>query len=341
MTSPACSCAACSRVVGKLWSGELRDDFLGDPAQRMATVDVSQASPPFCAKDAIVHAHESKIEADGRGSDLSERGFDVELVVEMSRSAITHRDLHDGQMHAAPRPIGVAHAAAAKPLDARDFHVREIARVMNDAHQVRLVETNADAHDGPSRGGVDRFGVHGESASITTRAFVVIGIAYAMFARVERKRRLPLLQPAGGEPDEASTRPTWQWVVFGAVAIFVVWAPLAAAALSITARLAPRAPTGDPGRGEAAWLAGLSALALAVAALGGGFVVGKAKGARGGAGDAALSGLAAAIVAVVGSWIALGFNLGSLATAAIAVPLSALGGRLGRPRRHPRTETTR
>jgi len=152
-----------------------------------------------------------------------------------------------------------------------------------------------------------------------------------MLVRVEGKRRLPLLPQAGDEAGDGSARPSWQWVVLGALAIFVVWVPLAASTASIAARLAPAGRVDQPDRGTLLF-AGLSSLALAIAALAGGFVVGKARGTASASRDAALSGLAAASVAVVGSWVALGFNVTSLVAAAIAVAFATVGGKIGGPR---------
>src|SRR5689334_10420750 len=51
--------------------------------------------------------------------------------------------------------------------------------------------------------------------------------------RVDTKRRLPIVKSPvepradGGGDDDSPSRPPWQWVGFGTVAIFVVWLPLA------------------------------------------------------------------------------------------------------------------
>src|ERR1700722_9712505 len=89
----------------------------------------------------------------------------------------------------------------------------------------------------------------------------------------------------------APPRPTWQWVGFGALAILVVWLPLAALAQSLAARLiAPYAGTlpnpedaaaavarlAPATRARVAWImGGLQAVALAVASLLGGGLVGR------------------------------------------------------------------
>jgi hypothetical protein len=146
---------------------------------------------------------------------------------------------------------------------------------------------------------------------------------------VEQKRRLPLLA-SNGEPAEPP-RPSWQWVVFGALAIVVVWLPLAA--LAITAAGAAGVRNG--------LMALASASALSAASFAGGFLVGKWGGPRAGVREAALAGLIAGLVGVVASSIELPFGAGSvvlvlLSTVAVgllATPAAALGGRAGVRRR--------
>ncbi len=150
------------------------------------------------------------------------------------------------------------------------------------------------------------------------------------FPGMESKRRLPLLRSADdSEVDPA--RPGWQWVGFGTVAIFVVWLPLSAAAGSVASGLS----RGDPGAaphaslGAAIVFASTSAIALALSALAGGFVVGKWGGRGVGVREASLAGLGTSLVAVVASWLSFGFAPGALLVIPIAVPLAALGGWLG------------
>jgi hypothetical protein len=142
---------------------------------------------------------------------------------------------------------------------------------------------------------------------------------------VKGKRRLPLVS-SGPDLDEPE-RPRWQWVAFGAMAIFVVWLPLSALTGSAVARWAR---DGLLDRRGAALFTAVAAIALAAAASAGGFTVGKWGPPGVGAREGALAGLAAALVAVAGSAIAFGFVPGSLFVAAIAVPFAALGARLGR-----------
>jgi hypothetical protein len=145
---------------------------------------------------------------------------------------------------------------------------------------------------------------------------------------VKGKRRLPLV-PSSPELDEPE-RPPWQWVVFGAMAIFVVWLPLSAVTGSAAARWAR---DGLLDRRGAAVFVVVAAIALAAAACAGGFTIGKWGPPGIGAREGALAGLAAAVIAIAGSAIVFGFVPGSLLVAAIAVPFAALGSRLGRRRR--------
>ena len=132
---------------------------------------------------------------------------------------------------------------------------------------------------------------------------------------MEPKRRLPVLKSTGDD-DDAPPRPPWQWVGFGTVAILAVWMPLAAAAVALV------------GGGARAIEAAAHLLALGVAALAGGFVVGRWGAAGIGVRQAALSGLAATFLAAVASWTPFG-----LALAVVAVPMAALGGARGLRRR--------
>lgn len=146
---------------------------------------------------------------------------------------------------------------------------------------------------------------------------------------MEQKRRLPLLA-SNGEPSDPP-RPSWQWVVFGALAIVVVWLPLSA--LAITA-----AGAAGVGNGLTALA---SASALSAASFAGGFLVGKWGGSRAAVREAALAGLVAGLVGVLASSIELQFSAGSvvlvlLSTGAVvllATPAAALGGRVGVKRR--------
>jgi hypothetical protein len=144
---------------------------------------------------------------------------------------------------------------------------------------------------------------------------------------VDAKRRLPVLKtPAEGGDDDAPARPPWQWVGFGALAIFVVWLPLAFLAGWVAMRIGGLA--GAPALSVAVLASG-----LAVAAVAGGFLVGRWGPAGVGVREAALAGLSAALIATV---LSLGFPgalAGALVTMVVAVPFAALGGWLGLRRR--------
>jgi hypothetical protein len=151
---------------------------------------------------------------------------------------------------------------------------------------------------------------------------------------VDGKRRLPVLRPDG---DDEPVRSPWQWVGFGAAAIFVAWLPLSALAVKVAAR----AGLGEQGsvdhaRSGALVVASFCA-ALALGAILGGFLVGRWGGPGVGVREAALAGLVAAVVATMVSWVSFGPAPATLVVIAVAAPMAALGGTLGlRQRvRHP------
>jgi hypothetical protein len=142
---------------------------------------------------------------------------------------------------------------------------------------------------------------------------------------VDKKRRLPVLKTQV-EEDDAEARPPWQWVGFGALAIFVVWVPLAYATGVVAARFEALAAS------RLATLA-VAASGLAIAALAGGFLVGRWGGKDVGVREAALAGFAAALIATALSLGAPGAWAGAVVTVVVAVPSAALGGRVGLRRR--------
>jgi len=150
--------------------------------------------------------------------------------------------------------------------------------------------------------------------------------------RVSGKRRLPVVQAQGGDGSAGDPpRAPWQWVGFGAGAIFVAWLPLSASALAIAVRISRRWDLGD---GEQLARAGVAigatyALAISLGALGGGFLVGRWGGPRVGTRQAALAGLAAALVATALSFASSGFAPQFFLVAVVATPMAALGGALG------------
>jgi hypothetical protein len=162
----------------------------------------------------------------------------------------------------------------------------------------------------------------------------------------DTKRRLPVLK-ADGSKNEDDNRPPWHWVGFGTLLVFGAWLPLAYAASVIEARLLSRfaqasseeaiaiaireAAPHDAARLRFQVLL-LLAMPLVLGAFAGGFIVGrwsKDAGVR----EAALAGLAAALVACVLSWIESGISAAPLAGIALAVPMAALGGWSGVQRR--------
>jgi hypothetical protein len=148
---------------------------------------------------------------------------------------------------------------------------------------------------------------------------------------VEPKRRLPVLKAAPGSEPEPD-RPPWQWVGFGALAIFVVWLPLAWGASLVALRMGWL--EASPVRSM-----GIQASGLALAAVAGGFLVGRWGGMGVGVREAALAGLTTGLVATMGAWGAGAVSLGALAPVVlaamliVAVPTATLGGWLGRRRR--------
>jgi hypothetical protein len=128
--------------------------------------------------------------------------------------------------------------------------------------------------------------------------------------------------------------------------IFAVWLPLAYPATSLAQRLVARyavgstpeeiaralasAPPGEIARLEVL-VRVLLAIPLALAALAGGYLVGR-WGRNVGVIHAALAGLVAGIVSCGLSWARGEFSWAPLAGIALAVPMSSLGGWLGRRR---------
>jgi hypothetical protein len=143
---------------------------------------------------------------------------------------------------------------------------------------------------------------------------------------MEPRRRLPLLKDAGDARDPP--RPLWQWVAFGALAIIAVWVPLAWLSLLAALRVGESARPGAIAAGVLVLAAG-----LAVAALAGGYLLGRWGTAGVGTREAALAAAVAALAATALAWGTAGASFASLATVVIAVPPAALGARLGLRRR--------
>ena len=169
-----------------------------------------------------------------------------------------------------------------------------------------------------------------------------------------QRRHLPVLSnhppPDEAKPDDEAARPPWHWVGFGTVAIFAGWLPLAYVAGAVSAKVMAARFGADASKdaidlalstmtsGERAQLMATVALpnllGLALAAFGGGVVVGRF-GAGTGAREAAMSGGVTAFVASAMAFA--GFTAATLIAAAVtfavAIGFAAWGGRLGAARR--------
>jgi hypothetical protein len=146
------------------------------------------------------------------------------------------------------------------------------------------------------------------------------------------KRRLPLLQPSAGGDSDEPPRPAWQWVAFGALAIFAVWVPLSALAGTIAARILAHAHDADALTRAALLASAAYAFELSIGALAGGYLVGKWGPPNVGVRQAALAGLTAAVALAAATWVAFGPTPGLALIALIAPLMAALGARLGRSR---------
>jgi hypothetical protein len=162
------------------------------------------------------------------------------------------------------------------------------------------------------------------------------------------KRKLPMIQSR--PDDDTPKRPRSHWIGFGLVAIFTLWVPLAAIA-EMVKKHAIVSYLGDRSGEDQIQLAVASLsdrdhtrltaviivvpmIALALASLGGGYLIGRFGG-EAGIREGALSGAGAALVAVLLAWSAGGITWGSLLSIAIAVPFGALGARIGLRARAP------
>jgi hypothetical protein len=176
---------------------------------------------------------------------------------------------------------------------------------------------------------------------------------------VAERRRLPVLsnnsppteggdQDGGADDDES--RPALHWVGFGVVAMFAAWLPLTYVAGAISARvLAARfgADTSEsavalamsamtaPERARLMAIIALPAVVgLAVAAFGGGVVVGRF-GSGTGAREAAYAGAVTAVIASLMAWsgVTASSIVAAVVTLTVAMAFAAWGGRFGASRR--------
>jgi tRNA-(ms[2]io[6]A)-hydroxylase len=149
----------------------------------------------------------------------------------------------------------------------------------------------------------------------------------------ETKRRLPVLQ--SNEDDDGPPRPRWQWALIGAVAVVLCWLLLAMVATPLAGRVGEADPATGPRGAQVAALVVGNALALLLAALAGGYLVGR----FGGLARVREAAVAGALAALAGSALALasGAAAGSAGAGAALVALVVgigagggwLGGRLG------------
>ncbi len=159
------------------------------------------------------------------------------------------------------------------------------------------------------------------------------------------KRRLPVLQSKGPEETE-EPRPAWQWVGFGAVAIFVAWLPLAWVGESVGRRLAQSKLGGADieslSRADRlsvlARIALPQVVALALAGAFGGFLVtrfGHDTRRR----DAAFAGLAVGLLALGLTFSQVGFSIAALVVPLLASLAALAGGALGRMKSPPNSSS--
>ncbi len=113
------------------------------------------------------------------------------------------------------------------------------------------------------------------------------------------------------------------------------WLVLSAVAATIAARLSAVADGSDGPRiaRTGAIIVAIYAVAFALGAFAGGFLVGRWGAPGVGTREAMLAGLVATAIAVVASWASYGVGAGPLLAAGVTVPSAALGGQLGRRRR--------
>lgn len=183
---------------------------------------------------------------------------------------------------------------------------------------------------------------------------------------MSERRRLPVLNDpppkaggadAGGGDEETEPRPPWHWIGFGVVAIFAAWLPLAylggeassrvmrgrfgADASKESIELALAAMTAAERARLMATVALPSIAGLAVAAFGGGYVVGRF-GDRTGAREAGIAGAITGVFATALAWTgplvseggrqppSASTLIAAAVTIAVATGFAALGGRSGR-----------
>lgn len=152
-------------------------------------------------------------------------------------------------------------------------------------------------------------------------------------ARSPEKRRLPVLQGKGEEPERK--RPTWHWVPLGAFATFLVWLPLSLGTESVVRHFLDAADArGAPVAAAGVWLISGHTFAFFAGSFTGGVLVGRIgedterkHAALGGALAGVLAWLIAANQGTPGG--ALVWGLLVVLIASIGAAGGALGGALG------------
>jgi len=154
---------------------------------------------------------------------------------------------------------------------------------------------------------------------------------------------LPVVSSDAETPEP---RPAWHWIGFGCVLIFAAWLPLAALLQKLSPLwLSPLVSGATDEREVAArvralhggalvWyfvLAALpNAIVLALAAFGGGFVVGRYGKPHAGVREAAFAGALTGLIACALAAAAAGISWALVVVVALAAGFSALGGRFGK-----------
>jgi tRNA-(ms[2]io[6]A)-hydroxylase len=157
------------------------------------------------------------------------------------------------------------------------------------------------------------------------------------------RRRLPVLNHSpDSPPEDEEERPPWHWAGFGVVAIFAAWVPLSYIGGAISNRLiAGVTPeqmqnASDAERAKLMLMIGLPTLvALALASLGGGYIVGRF-GTGPGQRIGMVSGGVVALIAVVLARTIMTptvLVISLFVVGAVAIGFAGLGGRLGMKRR--------
>lgn len=138
------------------------------------------------------------------------------------------------------------------------------------------------------------------------------------------KRRLPVLKndEVAAEGDEE--RPPWHWSAIGAVAIFVLWLPLAFLTAAIDKRLLGDADPNTISAGLRAVIAGVNLLGFMLAALGGGAIVGRFGG-KAGLKEATIAGVATASLA----WLTIALQGAGIVLLLLLIAAGAGASRLG------------